>query len=329
MSSDEAPLPLSARPELQESGYSLCLRILYANGVGLSWLRRRLQIGTTARLSADLAPRLSPILGVSADWLLANLPMAQSRMTSTVRWGEHVFTARNHLRIHRPQICPVCIAIKGFCSRHWEPALSTICLEHDCYLTDMCHTCGAQLRWERRALDVCDCGAYIGRRSLHDSDRPTEEAKALQRALEDRIACSDDVDDPRMIPGLPASFSGLTVDGMTSAVLAFGILPRALAVTPHACTRRHLQSADVQLLVRRAQTRLTAASASGAGLRSLRDQVAEAFLRRMLLPHSHPNDRAIALQLLSAIGLNKPRGSMQGRFASLSQLSLFEDMTDA
>lgn len=325
MCSHDAPLPLGAQPEMCESGYGLCLRVLNSNGVNLNWLRRRIGVGTTTMLSASLAHQIGPILGIPIDWLQVNLPEAASSRTSTVRCGGQVYTARNHLRIHKPQVCPTCVALKGYCSRLWEPSLSTVCLEHDCYLIDECRTCGTQLRWERRAIDVCDCGAYIGQSSLQVSHRPTAEAAALQRTLEDRLVRTESRDF-QPIPGLPAAFAGLSADGLTTAILALGVLPRALAVTPAACRQRNLRSAEVQLLIGRALARLEVASASGLGLSALRDLVADALLRRMLSVFSHPNDRSIAFRLLSEIGLDQPKASMQGSHPSLSQLSLFEEM---
>ena len=66
-----------------------------------------------------------------------------------------------HLRRMKPAICPECVAGKGYIEAHWELLAMTGCPLHKRTLLSSCEKCGKQLRWFRRGLRECSCGAQL------------------------------------------------------------------------------------------------------------------------------------------------------------------------
>lgn len=70
------------------------------------------------------------------------------------------------LRLTKPQLCARCITDKGFVEAHWDLALMTGCPIHGRSLLSSCPACGHPLRWFRRGLLECHCGADLLDRDL-------------------------------------------------------------------------------------------------------------------------------------------------------------------
>lgn len=323
MSTLEISLPLTVQPEENESGRGYCLRALSANGLDLRWLKRAIGVGPTAQISATHAQALAHIFGIDSDWWRHNLPEVLATRPASVRYAGQTFTALNHLRAQTPQVCPDCLRLGLHCQLIWDIALSTVCIAHHRYLEDECPRCNRQLRWERPAMDVCDCGAYLNAALVESCPRPTHQEVQFQELLEAKMFRHTAHEGCTPL-GLPAAFAGLSIDGLIVVTLAFGVLPRALAVTPASARRRRLLSRESTQIIKRALRRLGGDSAAPQPLSALQEVVSEPFLKRLLSVYAHDNDRIAASSLLAEVFGCYIHGQMQGRYPELSQISLFE-----
>jgi len=65
------------------------------------------------------------------------------------------------LNLKKPKFCPPCVAEKGFIEGHWDLRLMTGCPIHRQSLLSSCPKCGGPVRWLRRGLLECQCGADL------------------------------------------------------------------------------------------------------------------------------------------------------------------------
>lgn len=175
-----APLPTESLP-----GYGLYLAQVngYERGNAiLGQLKPRRFQGSTGRLQSD---PLIELAGLS-EAQLARLSMRGDTAdvkATTVLAGQRV--NRHHLRIDHPKVCPRCLVESGRCEAFWDLSLATACPAHGVPLLGACSECGERLRWNRRGVSTCECGADLRRQGESESVPP--ETRGLMRALREKL----------------------------------------------------------------------------------------------------------------------------------------------
>ncbi len=314
-------LPLICEPAPGESGLGYCLRSVCRNGLNLHWLRQAAGIGYRKHLDGRYAAPLSWILQCQKSWLVDALPRYTTRdATKTWLYCGHAFRSYNHLRIRCPQICPRCIHEDGFCRAVWELAPITVCLRHECALVDACSRCGAPLRWDRPAIDICNCGRPFGSRA---HQRP---APALLEVTGFMEATFNRRDAAGLAPRqLPSFLGGLSLHGLLSLIHAFGVLEGDFSPASPASQTKVFETSEWSSIVLRVLGRLEWAGDSAVdGQYRLEPVVSRAVLQRLALSPDCEADREVALSLLRSIFSESFSGQMGGKRPQLSQLPLFE-----
>lgn len=67
----------------------------------------------------------------------------------------------NYVNYGCPRVCPRRLHEKSIWWAVWDLALVSACSKHRCLLIDRCPDCGKRLRWYRRAVHLCHCGADL------------------------------------------------------------------------------------------------------------------------------------------------------------------------
>lgn len=73
--------------------------------------------------------------------------------------GQDVVTS--DLRRNAPKICPLCVLETGACEALWDLSMVTACPVHRIRLLDRCEECKKPLRWIRKKIGECRCGADL------------------------------------------------------------------------------------------------------------------------------------------------------------------------
>jgi hypothetical protein len=214
-------LPLICEPAPGESGLGYCLRSVCRNGLNLHWLRQAAGVGYRKHLDgkirsaavldppmpktlacgcaaalhhpgghedmALLRPR-SPVVQPSAHSVPADLPQVHSR-----RWN----------------------SVAQFGS--WRPS-RFVCAMNARWLM-RAPDAVLPLRWDRPAIDICNCGRPFGSRA---QERPVA---ALLEVTGFMVATFNRQDAAGLAPSqLPSFLGGLSTHGLLSLIHAFGVL---------------------------------------------------------------------------------------------------------
>jgi hypothetical protein len=143
-------------------------------------LRLSEENGYTTPWSLFVLAQITPHEARSTGIKMAKLALVSNRSQAELqsisyRWpGDHPRSCRllGHLLtplelvVTRPRMCPECVAAKGFIEAHFDLALMTGCPVHRRSLLCRCPGCRSPLRWFRRGLLECDCGASLRNVSL-------------------------------------------------------------------------------------------------------------------------------------------------------------------
>jgi TniQ len=317
---DDLQLPIALEPHDSESGMGYCLRCVQANGTNLHWLRRAAGVPEGHVFRSYHAPALATVLQCSESWLETALG-STCRMAHITRWfgfGQEVFFS-NHFRGSRPQLCPRCVHLQGYCERAWELSTVTICPTHRCELIDECRFCQARLRWDRPSVDTCQCGRafQLGEVEVMDGASASEFCYLLNAAAD--LSLGRGTVSPFT---LPAFLRDMSLGGLQSLVDILGTLEHPLQPSRASRMRKALRTCDWAAVVRRALNSLELTRLCGSGWPTGL-AIDEAALARLVNRASSPVDLSIALSLLPAI-----RGSLSPALRrSANQLTLrFEGM---
>lgn len=85
-------------------------------------------------------------------------------------------------RLDKPAFCPHCVAEDGYLDAFWDLSIAVVCPRHGCQLLDACPKCGKKLRWFRRGLLTCECGAAFDEVILEQADHSLVELMAILKA---------------------------------------------------------------------------------------------------------------------------------------------------
>jgi hypothetical protein len=132
----------------QENGYSTPWSLFLTAGMEQHEIR-----GTGIKITklAKIANRCSAELEAIAYCV------AGSRLCRLLRQRLVV----TDLDLNKPKLCTQCVSEKNFIEAHWDLTLMTGCPVHRQSLLSSCPSCGHPLRWFRRGLLECQCGADL------------------------------------------------------------------------------------------------------------------------------------------------------------------------
>jgi hypothetical protein len=66
--------------------------------------------------------------------------------------------ARENFCIHRPRVCPICIAENGTTHFFVDVSTQVACPRHGVVLLNQCPACHTNIIWHRKHIECCDCG---------------------------------------------------------------------------------------------------------------------------------------------------------------------------
>lgn len=148
--------PVTPMPGVTESLRGYQLRLAERNGyLAPKWIVDTLQNSRTyhAREALDAAP-LREWAGLSCEQV-ALLTMRGSGQKHRIRG---VDLDRQAFQLHRPKVCPRCLAENGWCEAFWDLRMAIACPIHRVLLVDRCEHCGRELTWRRGKVSRCRCG---------------------------------------------------------------------------------------------------------------------------------------------------------------------------
>lgn len=156
------------RPKLGESRHGLLLRASSINGLGSpGWIASAWMDSLLTAVPGK--PARGPVVGhphlACAD--VGGLPV-------------------RYWNTGRPRYCPCCLSEQAVWRSLWELVFYTDCHVHGVELIDECQACKRPLRWKRRELERCDCGANLAEAIWSTSSVPVRRvARELAQAWGD------------------------------------------------------------------------------------------------------------------------------------------------
>jgi len=166
--------------------------------------------------------RLAVVLGRSASELL---PLAYTRTVGGRKefglLGSKVSTRQ--LRLATPQICPRCVADKGFVEAHFDLTQITVCPEHRCELLSVCPGCGKALRWFRPGLLTCTCGHDLRDCVLPPAPTAVADLMAAVKAVALRLGSRNKSASATAESGIPLShLQDMSLRGLLALISCLG-----------------------------------------------------------------------------------------------------------
>ncbi|MFM0428437.1 TniQ family protein [Paraburkholderia aspalathi] len=142
-----------------ESATGYLLRLAEANGY-------------TSLLDLDLLvskePKLEEVAGIGTMLATKRLSKLRGAVTRfrNLKMTDPGGLDQQYWNGRRPRYCPACLAANSYWRALWDITLVTACPIHCVELCDSCSKCDHPLSWKRARLAACDCGAYLGDRSV-------------------------------------------------------------------------------------------------------------------------------------------------------------------
>ncbi|MBR7782117.1 TniQ family protein [Undibacterium sp. LFS511W] len=117
---------------------------------------------------ADLEEFLRPLVGVS---LHGSVPSWTQRLLGV---KSHTIGIRQiYIVSSTSRFCPLCLAEEAIWKWVWEYSFYVSCSKHRMQLLGNCTKCGEDVKWTRRSLSQCLCGASFSQMSSMTSDVET------------------------------------------------------------------------------------------------------------------------------------------------------------
>lgn len=314
------PLPIGIDSADDEAGLGFLFRALSANGMLFRDAQRWLGLKSWHPMKSNDIRLLAWISGTDPSWLVHRTVLAlRGEVHRSFGLLGHRFGPGVVDYLHSAKICPQCVKRKKYYRASWQLRCICCCVEHEWILSEHCPHCGALIRWNRPAIDICSCGAFLTNADASPILPP--HVKNWSEWAEERLFHSES-NLPAMNYGLPALFNSLSIDGAFRVVLAVGTLPEAHAfqgeVSALAAT-----STGLVVVVSRGIERLLSLGNQLAEIRALEPVIHSPTLERMRQVAASVADRNCASVLLSYMRSGSRLGlERRGRFQR-GQLSLF------
>ena len=317
MSFNELKLPLQIERYGDESGVGYCLRAIVGNGANLHALRRLVGMRAVERFGSHHAKVLGRVFQQSADWFENTLPSVERTKPFQIDFYGHRWFSRNCLRISNPQVCVRCIHSKGYCRAIWDVSVATVCLEHQCRLSDCCGQCGQALRWDRPRIDYGHCG-HLLTTALSVEVHPS--LFELQEMLEWKFSTPS----KRInINGHLSFLSDLSLSAIHTLILSFGLRKKPLEVLHSTVRTKAYRCAEWTAVIERALERLLLLHSGNSEPSQLSDWVSDNLLEHVALNHYSTHDQHYAVELLEKLFDIQLASGFGSRLGQLSQLKLF------
>ena len=319
-------LPVIDEPFPEESLYGFVLRMSGRNRLaGMTWVL------------SQLGRRSITQLGESDDRMIAHIfganPAAISRLVIRGRWvdGTHVYWVRGAeitrpylLRLARPQWCPLCLAEQGYARVAWDFQLVTACHVHGVQLLERCPKCSRLVRWQRRALRNCPCGADLGAVQASPAAASAIGVAAWINGHLDAEPCAEGGADSGCAPtNQLAIVRGLSLDGGMRLLYAAGLRRDAGHRVGPGEARAGLTTLECREMCARSieRLRLVQAELSHEDKTYLRALFHLPALTSLATDGLEDADRQMARSMLEAgLAVASPKGRLDrgGRYAQLS-----------
>lgn len=332
----EMTFPIRDKVLQGESGQGYVLRMATANGLrGLPFVKACLGRSRFQTLDAADATSVSKWFGASEAELTQALGRL-SRKDEGERFsyaghdmGRSYFVNRGH-----PRVCSRCLSLNGYCRAEWDFVLAVACPRHACLLHDRCPMCTRALDWNRPSLMSCHC--YSDLRMWPSQDGlPSLLETAFARWVSMAVA-------PLTLDESPVNSAWIEQDGLMRLLrplsLGAGLsLTYALASSAGRCAdgvnqrvrKKASLSQGRQVLVVADQLVQRIADGQRIELQESQRTVTVALLFEAIVKAKCPEDKAIALSILSAVYKKGGRTRWSGRYGQLSQMQLFEPSVSA
>jgi hypothetical protein len=318
MSSSDAVMPITLQSFSDESGMGYCLRLVSANGGNLHGLRRLVGIENIRCFTSQHALILGRIFQTSPSWFQKTLPSVERSTPYRCDLYGHRWYYRNHLRTLNPQVCIECLHLNGYCRAVWDVTLATVCLEHKCYLVEVCTQCAESLRWDRPSLDVGHC-----RHVLRNAPnvKVTEVMLGFQCLLEKKFHFQDDAS-TLVNHHLHPDLAGLSLSGLLTVIVAFGFMVKPYEPVHSTIRSKSFSPVIWSGIVERAIQRIQMLLDNSFSPARLAPLIVESLLENMACNHDSVVDQTFAIKTLETIFDREISTNWGTKYEHLSQLPL-------
>lgn len=170
------------RPAPTESMMGFMLRLSECNGYPStaflqSYIRRDSTHNHIGRLDAQPLVKLAGITQQDAARLSLR-PVERPRAYIRL-FGQDM--PSYEVSLANPKVCPQCLAEHRRCEAFWDLTQARACPVHKTMLLKQCPRCGDKLRWSRRKVSECPCGANLAACSSPSAQPALCELMALLR----------------------------------------------------------------------------------------------------------------------------------------------------
>jgi hypothetical protein len=311
-----ATLALTVEPDDRESAAGFLLRSFAANRATPRQVYCWLGLTWSDGLKYEHLPALAAACKAPLAWLRPRVPQALPGEAPGGNWQWSwmggLWRPPQSLLRRCAQVCPQCIHADGLVRLEWDLEFFCACPRHQVLLIDRCLYCQRLIRWQRPAVDVCNCQRHL--RGAGQDHVVGENVLAWLRwvgeSLQDRMSLVP------MPERLEALFPGApSLDGVWRVIAAFGA--RAATSDSPEDTAAPRSPSAVNFAMARSGLRRLAQALDG---RLPANEVHVQALRRQCVKGVTESDRALAKHLLAAVGAV---GHRKGRAPNDRQMELF------
>jgi hypothetical protein len=202
------------KPFYREDVYGFLKRVARNNLLkGWQELLSEISQENSTTVKASIIPHLAHYCLNSVEELAQLSGIELSRSAGDRIWqinGEKI-TKSVFISARNPKICPLCLKSEAYIHGSWSLSLYISCAYHLCSLLTHCHNCHKPLKWARKEIEFCKCGADLRLAPIvNGSPNSIFLAKLIDHRFNDRIQLTS-----RSLPNREIErLANLSLDGL-------------------------------------------------------------------------------------------------------------------
>jgi len=184
----------SVKPFYREDVYGFLKRVARNNLLkGEQELLFEISQENSTTVRAIVIPHLAHYCLNSVEELAQLSGIELSRSAGDRIWqinGEQI-TKSVFIATRNPKVCPQCLQTEAYIHGSWSLSLYISCSYHLCNLLTHCHECRKPLKWTRKDIEFCNCGADLRRSPItNGSPNSILLAQLIDHRYDERIQLS-------------------------------------------------------------------------------------------------------------------------------------------
>ena len=177
--------------------------------------------GSQTRIHKEDIPRVAHYCLNSVAELaqLSGLELFKSGLSGIWQINGEQISKSTFIASRYPKICPICLHEAPYIRGSWSLTLYVCCPIHQKLLVDKCQECNKRLKWNRRMVEYCNCGADLRK---FDATKASPESLFLAQLIDHRHDQDIKLNIPILTNREIERLASLSLDGLCKTIWFLG-----------------------------------------------------------------------------------------------------------